>query len=255
MNADRRDIVAKELAHNRSAGIVSDLPLTDIGDVAEAYAIQSAATADFADDDVGYTVVGSSAGARRSLGLDAPIFGTIAQGSVIREEQPGFRIPAGLIGAQCELVFTIGNLPMEDMAADREALAGALLGCRAGIGLLGRRTSAPLSPLGAIADHALHVATICGRYREGGPECDLNAIEVRAHLDGNEVAHGVANAVMGGPVNVVMWLADQLRNGGGALNPGDIVATGSLTPILQVLPGQRLEVDFGPIGRVACDFE
>ena len=48
-----------------------------------------------------------------------------------------------------------------------------------------------------------------------------------------------------------MWLARELSMQGKVLNPGDIVATGSCTPILQVLPGQELSVDFGSLGEVA----
>lgn len=255
MDLERQSEVAKELARNRAAGIVSKLSLADIADVAQALAVQSAATTEFARDVVGYTLVGTSAGVRRTLGLEEPIFGTIAQGSLVRESHPSFRIPQGFIGAQCELVFTIGPIPTDASLVNRAALERTILGCQPGIGLLGRRTASPSSNLGALADYSLHVATICGRYCDGLLECDLGAIIVQASIDGNEISRAAANTVMGHPLNAIAWLADELRSKGSWLSPGDIVATGSCTPVLQMLPGQHLEVDFGPIGRVSCDFE
>lgn len=255
MDSERQRDIARELACNRAAGTVSSLSLVDVVDVAEARTIQSAAITEFATDVVGYALVGTNSSVRRTLGLEEPIFGTIAQGSLVREGHARFRIPQGFIGAQCELVFTIGPIPTDASIIDRAVIERTVLGCQPGIGLLGRRTASPSSHLGALADYSLHVATICGRYCEGLLECDLGAVAVRASIDENEISRATANTVMGHPLNAIAWLIDQLRSNGGWLSPGDIVATGSCTPILQVLPGQHLEVDFGPIGRVSCDFE
>jgi 2-keto-4-pentenoate hydratase len=254
MDSEHLRGLADTLAHNRIAGIVSSLSLAEIRDSDEAAAIQSVAVAALADDSVGYTIVGSSAAARRGMGLEAPIFGVLTAGAVRREQPARFRLPQGFVGAQCELVFTLGPLADDCAPYDRARVAAAVLGCRPAIGLLGRRTAAPPSRLGALADYALHVATICGPYCRNPAECDLAGVVVSARIDGHEVARAPMRDVMGDPLNAVAWLAAALRADGGGLNAGDLVATGSCTPILQVLPGQRLEVDFGPAGQVACAF-
>ena len=189
MDAQRFDALARNIANNRIAGIVSDIPLGDISDETEAYALQRAATAAFTADVVGYTIVGTYSVARRSLGLDKPIFGAIAKGSLLRVDHARFRIPQGFIGAQCEFVFTFGVIPPDSDATDRNVLERSILSCQPGIGLLGRRTSLPPeSRLGAIADYSLHVATICAQRPASLSLSELDKIIVRAYINGNEVA-------------------------------------------------------------------
>lgn len=82
----------------------------------------------------------------------------------------------------------------------------------------------------------------------------LAAIEVGVSLDGRQVLTGRSDCVMDHPLNAVAWLARKLSARGHKLEIGDIVATGSCTTILQVLPGQTMVTDFGPLGGVECSF-
>jgi 2-keto-4-pentenoate hydratase len=51
-------------------------------------------------------------------------------------------------------------------------------------------------------------------------------------------------------VTSLTWLANWLRKRGRGLTAGEIVSTGTCTGHFFAAPGDRLEVDFGPVGRV-----
>lgn len=127
MKSDRVATLAATLAANRAQGVVSDIALEEIEDLADALALQMAALDAYSTDLDGYTLVGTNPGCRRSLGL-------------------------------------------------------------------------------------------------------------------------------GHPLDAIVWLAEELAQQGKRIHAGAIVATGSCTPIPQALPGQQLDADFGPIGRIRCHF-
>jgi len=147
----------------------------------------------------------------------------------------------------------ISQAPASDT---RDSASKAIVACQPAIGILGRRSlHGSFGYFAAIADFGLHVATIAGSLAKPVDLEELQAIQVAASINGKPVASASAIEILGHPVEAVMWLSRELANQGKVLNPGDIVATGSCTPILQVLPGQELSVDFGSLGQVSCHFD
>lgn len=255
MKLDDLGKLAAALATNRALGIVSDIPIAGIDGLADALALQSAALDLFCTDLDGYALVGTNPICRRSLGLQQPIFGPIAD-NAHGPDRTSIHLPKGILGAQCELVFRLGRaFPADGEAIDRAAAANAVVTCQPAIGLLGRRTQRPpRDDFAASADFALHVATLCGPHAISPDLMELDQLVVTARINGQEVARAAAGSVFGHPLDAIVWLARELAPQGRRLNAGDLVATGSCTPILQVLPGQRLEADFGPIGRAEARF-
>lgn len=105
-----------------------------------------------------------------------------------------------------------------------------------------------------------------GRFRvtaDGGANVTLNTGEVitdwrrfdlpshMLHLfqNGREVASGPGGRALGDPVNVMLWLANHLRESEG-LKAGEMVSTGTCTGLIRVVPGDILVADFGAIGSV-----
>jgi 2-keto-4-pentenoate hydratase len=74
-------------------------------------------------------------------------------------------------------------------------------------------------------------------------------------VNGQRTFPGSGAAVLGNPLNVVAWLANELPRFGRRLRRGDRVTTGVTTDIYLAEPGDRLTADFGALGRVALDFE
>ena len=250
------DSTADILAKSRRHETCCDLPLDMISSNAEALVIQTAALDVLGFSRSGYSIVGTSEASRKFLGIGRPIYSAIpanafyASGSVLR-------LPPGMIGAQCELAFTmLRQFPDADEDINIENAALAVLGCQPAIGLLGRRTNFPhMGEIAATADFGLHVATICGPYADTKDLLSLNAVDVNAFLFKRTMVSGSASCIFGHPLEAIGWLAKQLSENGRSLQAGDVVTTGSCTTILEVKPGQHLAAEFGAIGQIECFFE
>jgi len=66
------------------------------------------------------------------------------------------------------------------------------------------------------------------------------------------VGHG--KNVLGDPRIALAWLANELRELGLTLRAGEVVTTGTCHPPLPIQSGDRMEVDFGALGKVAVGF-
>lgn len=255
MYFELKDATADILAKSRRHDELCDLPLDLIGSEQEAYDIQAAAQDALGFERKGYAVIGTSEGTRRTLGLTKPIYSEIPATSLLTGKTE-FRLPPGMIGVQCEFVFTmLRPFPDDGETINAESAADAILGCRPAIGILGRRTrNAFAGDNAAIADFGLHVATICGDHPPEVAVGGIPEIEVTTFLFKQTVFSGKASSVMDDPLNALAWLATELAAKGRQLEPNDVVATGSCTTLLRVTPGQHLAADFGPLGQVECLF-
>lgn len=72
--------------------------------------------------------------------------------------------------------------------------------------------------------------------------------------DGKELAQGTGGLAMGHPANAVSWLAGKLADRGRSLEAGQIVMTGTLTPILPIEKGSTYVASFSTLGDVKATF-
>jgi 2-keto-4-pentenoate hydratase len=100
----------------------------------------------------------------------------------------------------------------------------------------------------ALADNAQQKTVILGA--PSPLPADLTAIEARVAINGEAVATGTGNAVLGNPLNSLVWLAGKLGAYGRRLRAGEIVMTGSFTRQFPIAPGDRIETVFSGLGAV-----
>lgn len=248
--------IAAQLAHNRMHGRQTDVPLARIRSLKEAQAIQAAALQAYDRDFKGYALVGTSEMCRRTLGLAEPVFTEIPIRDCLRNESR-FRLPDGMIGVQCEIALMVGALNVEKgIPVTRQMLERSLLACMPAIGIVGRRAHIGADPhLSAVADFGLHVATLTGPAFSQFDMQKLDKVKVVARIDGRTTISFTGASAGGHPLDAALWLHRALERSGSQINATDIIATGSLGPILQVLPGQHLSVEWGEIGSASCWFE
>ena len=67
------------------------------------------------------------------------------------------------------------------------------------------------------------------------------------------VGHG--RNVLGDPRAALAWLANELSGLGITLRAGEVVTTGTCHPPLPIAAGDRMEADFGELGRVSVGFK
>jgi 2-keto-4-pentenoate hydratase len=88
---------------------------------------------------------------------------------------------------------------------------------------------------------------------------DLRVHRVRATVHGPDgAAHtqreGDGTAVLGDPRVALAWLVNEVSRLGLALEPGQFISTGTCMVPLTVRPGDRVEVDYGMLGRLSLRF-
>ncbi len=250
------EAIAAKLAANRANDRQGDVPLDQIRSLADSEAIQAAALQSYDRDFKGYSMVGTSEMWRRTLGLTQPAFSEIPIRDCL-DNDSHFRLPAGVIGVQCEIALMVGSLEGADAeGATRDELANAILACMPTIGLLGRRVHIGADPqLSATADFGLHVATILGPACSGLDPRKLDRLTIVVRIDGKAMITFSGASVGMNPLDAVLWLHRELGRRGRRIHATDIVTIGSLGPILQVLPGQHLSVEYGDLGVASCWFE
>ncbi|AOX04093.1 hydratase [Moorena producens PAL-8-15-08-1] len=70
---------------------------------------------------------------------------------------------------------------------------------------------------------------------------------------GNELAVGKSSALLGNPLQVVLWLKDSLKASGKVLKKGDLLSLGSMTPLVPVKSGTTIRAQYiglDPKGKV-----
>lgn len=229
-------------------------------DVDEAYAVQSALvellTQRGAGEPFGFKVGCTNQSAMELLGADGPFWGRLLRGNVI-ENGATVSLPESiLVGVEPEFAYLVAqDIPAKEDGYDAASVAPFLEAVMPSIEIVGSRYA---DFLGAgvpsiVADNALNAAWVAGAARGlngGGP--DLAPIDVRVYVDEELAAAGGAENVLGHPLNVVAWLANELPGRGIRLSAGDHVTTGTCTPLITVDLGASVRCEFGPLGDVSA---
>jgi len=100
----------------------------------------------------------------------------------------------------------------------------------------------------------------CGLYVLGGRpvplrKVDLRTIPMRMEIDGTVESTGEGAACLGHPLHAARWLADVMSQRGTPLRTGDAVMTGALGPMKDLVPGNEVVADLGPLGTVTTRLE
>ena len=240
------------LGECRRAGTISRLPLHELANRAEAEAFQAAAISSFGGDPCGYKIGATSIEVQQLLNCEVPIYAPILRQDLLPSGAT-FRIPAGLLGVECEFGFLMGrDFPSSDETLEMTGLQSAVAECFAALEIVGRRVTAdvPLNEVSSIADFSLAVAAVRGEPIPDWAQRDLAALPVRAVRDGATVANGTGARVLGHPLNALLWLATALAERGGGLRDKEIVLTGTCTGITKVAPGQVFQGRFAHLSPV-----
>ena len=112
-----------------------------------------------------------------------------------------------------------------------------------------------IGALQVAADNAIHGAWIHGEPVDDWTALDFVAAGVTARVNGDEVTTGSGAAVLGHPLNVMAWIADELPRFGLQLCAGDVVTTGVTTGVFEAAAGDEVEAVFDGVGSVHVRFD
>ncbi len=98
-------------------------------------------------------------------------------------------------------------------------------------------------------------AAMCGFVVLGGRplsllDVDLRRMSASLAINGDIMETGSAGAVMGNPLNAVVWLANKLHEFGVMIEPGDVILSGSFVKAIPFNAGDSIVALFDELGEV-----
>jgi 2-keto-4-pentenoate hydratase len=231
--------------------------LLPAGDVAAAYAVQSAWVA--GEVAAGATVIGRKVGltnlaVQAQLGVDRPDFGVLLSSMDCPPGAPidVTRLLQPKIEAEIAFVLARDMTGAEIGPADVVAATGWVV---AALEIVDSRIAGwDIDIVDTVADNASSGLFTLGAVRRRVDGLDLPSLAMTMNRDGEVVSTGSGAACLGDPVNAVVWLASTARDFGQPLRAGDVVLSGALGPMVPVRPGDRFEARITGLGTVSAVF-
>ncbi|MBF6299771.1 2-keto-4-pentenoate hydratase [Nocardia amamiensis] len=203
---------------------------------------------------VGHKVGLSSKAMQQMMGVDEPDYGHLLAEMEVYEDVP---VEAGRYlfpRVEVEVGFVLGaDLPGAD-CTEADVLAATVAFAPA-IELIDSRIKDwNIGLADTISDNASSAGFVLGAGRVAPADIDVKAIDAVLTRNGEVVAEGRSDAVLGDPVIAVAWLARKVASFGVRLKAGDIVLPGSCTRAIDARPGDAFHAEFAGLGSVRLQF-
>jgi 2-keto-4-pentenoate hydratase len=194
---------------------------------------------------IGWKVGLTAKAIQEQFGFHEPVFGCILQSFPSGQE-----LPANLIkpGFETELCMRFAR-PLQGEVTPHQVM-DALDGIHPSFEIIETRGDLSRHIALALADNAQQHSVILGPPMRPGASMRLDQVVARVLLNGKEIVVGTGDAVLGNPLNSVVWLARKLPELGRGIRAGDIVMTGSFVRQFPLAPGDHAQADFSGIGRI-----
>jgi 2-keto-4-pentenoate hydratase len=207
----------------------------------------------------GWKIGAASVEVQRAEGVPGPAPGRLRRDTIFASPA---RLPPTLFinyrCSECEFAFRMGSdLPPraapfteDDVAAAVESLLPAL---EIGDTVFDDWYGAS-GYQGSSMDNGGAAALVFGAPVTDWRRLDLPNARIDLSLNGRYIKSGYGRAAMGHPLTSLTWMANWLRERGQSLRAGEIVSTGTCTGHFFAAPGDRLEIDYGEIGRLEVEY-
>lgn len=155
---------------------------------------------------------------------------------------------------ECEICFKLGqklegkDLTIEEVLAATEGLGASFEICDARI--VGWQCPFP----DIVADNGFAGRVVLSNHWHPVGDVDLPRETGVLYQSSDRLADGKGSLAMGHPAAAVSWLAGRLADRGKGLKSGQIVMTGTLTPIRLIERGASYTADFTTLGEVTATF-
>jgi 2-keto-4-pentenoate hydratase len=105
-----------------------------------------------------------------------------------------------------------------------------------------------------IADNASSAAVVLGSTPTALSDIDLRLGGAVLHKNGQVVGTGAGGAVLGSPLNSLVWLANTVGARGTVLEAGHVILPGAVCAMVPVAPGDTFTATFSGLGSVTARF-
>jgi 2-keto-4-pentenoate hydratase len=223
----------------------------------DAYAIQLAQVKVWCGEGAvvkGHKVGLTSAAMQRQLGVDQPDYGHLTDGMFHVDSVPinagGFLQPR----IEPEIAFVLGRPLAGPGVTAAEAVAAVEFVLPALEIIDSRIRDWRITLRDTVADNASSGGVVLGTRPTALHAIDLRLTGCLLHRDGELVQTGAAGAVLGSPLNALVWLANVLGAQGVQLEAGHVVLPGSVTAAVPVVAGDVVTATFAGLGSVTATF-
>lgn len=228
-------------------------------DAVAGHAVQAALPAVAGQRVVGWKIAATSAAGQAHIQVDGPLPGRILE-DVIHPMGATLTLAGNRMRVvEPEFAFRLGaDLPPRTAPYTAPEVLAATASLHPAFELPDSRFAdfARAGKAQLIADDAC-----CGRFAFGpaAPEAwrttDLADHRVQATVQGAQgsvryIREGQGRALLGDPRTALTWLANELSALGIGLRAGDWASCGTCMVPLEVLPGDRVQADYGAFGRI-----
>lgn len=105
-----------------------------------------------------------------------------------------------------------------------------------------------------VSDNGSSAGTVIGKQETQLEDVDLPAEKMTVYKNGETLDEGYGSAVLGNPLEAVVWLAKALAQYEISLKAGEVVLAGALTKAVDVESGDRFKAVFEDLGEVEISF-
>ncbi|MCW8863699.1 MAG: 2-oxo-hepta-3-ene-1,7-dioic acid hydratase [Colwellia sp.] len=233
-------------------------------DMDDAYLIQSAWINRKIIDDgrkvVGYKIGLTSRAMQRTMKIDIPDYGVLLDDMVFPNgaeiQTTDFLDPQ----IEVELAFVLKdrlfgeNVTMEQVmdATDYVVPAFELIAARSH--RIHPETGYTRTVFDTISDNAANAGIIMGGRKVKPHDMDLRRVGAIVKRNNIVEQTGLAAAVLDHPANGISWIAKRFAPHGIALEPGQILLSGSFTAPIKVIAGDVVTAEYGELGDISIKF-
>lgn len=209
--------------------------------------------------DAGEHVVGKKIGVTSKVVMDMlkvnqPDFGHLLSGMVFNEGQPLSMSQFIAPKAEAEVAFILSR-DLEGpgvTAADVLRATDCVMPCFEIVDSRIRDWKIKIQD--TVADNASCGVLTLGGVRRSPRQIDLALAGMVLEKNGEVISTSAGASVQGSPVNAVAWLANTLGRLGIGLKAGDVILSGSQSPLVPVVAGDSLYCSVGGLGGTSVRF-
>ena len=229
----------------------------------DAYAVQAALIRRKLE--VGRKVIGWKIGLtsrtmQAALNIDIPDSGVLLDNMAFEN---GATIPAGRFiqpRIEAEIAFVMkaplagADVTRDDVIAATDYVAPSLEILDTRILRADPETGQTRRICDTISDNAANAGIVLGNGKHAIDAFDLRWTGAIVSRNGEVEETGLGAGVLNDPVTGIVWLAHRMADYGQAIEPGQVILSGSFIRPVECPPGSEIRADFGPFGSVSCNF-
>jgi len=256
---ERADAVARQFVQARRDGLaLHDFPGAIPPTLSDAYRIQDAAIRHWPDRIIGWKV-GYIAPELRETAGDERLVGPIFAGQ-LQLAEPGVSVDfpvfaGGFAAVEAELAFRLGvDAPAGKIQWTPGEAAALVADLHIGIETAGSplATINELGPRVVVSDFGNNAGMLLGPKIPDWRDARTPLLGCASFIDGHKVGEGSVETLAGGPLIALALALSRCARNGRPLRAGQLVTTGAVTGIHDIVAGQSATVDFGVYGSLCC---